>query len=89
MVKYENLKINLRAELIRIMKYLEYHYTEEDINCTIKSNTNVFQRNHDHSKDIEYYKHSDADLVYEQIKMVDKILKNYNVSYKKHESINM
>ena len=84
MVKYENLKTDLRTELKRMMKYLEYHYTEEDLDCTIKSNTNIFQRNHDHSKDFEYYRQSDVDIVYEQIKMVDKILKNRNVSYEKH-----
>ena len=83
-VKYENLKIDLRKELIRMMKYLEFHYTEEDLDCTIKSNTNVFQRSHGHSKDIEYYRQSDVDLVYEQIQKVDKFLKNYNVSYEKH-----
>ena len=54
---------------------LEFHYTEEDLDCTIKSNTNVFQRSHAHSKDIEYYRQSDIDLVYEQIQKVDKFLK--------------
>ena len=69
-----------------MMKYLEYHYTEEDIACTVKSNTNVFQRNHTHSMDMEYYRQSEADLVYEQIKMVDKFLKKHNVSYEKRIS---
>ena len=39
-----------------------------------------------HFKDMamEYYRQSDADLVYEQIKVVDKLLKNHNISYEKH-----
>ena len=61
-----------------MMKYLEYPYTEEDLDCTIKSNTNAFHRNHDHSKDIEHYTQSDIDLVYEQIKLVEKTIMNHN-----------
>ena len=37
-----------------------------------------------HFKDMEYYRQSDADLVYEQIKIVDNLLKNHNISYEKH-----
>ena len=83
-VKYENLKIDLRKELMRMMKYLEFHYTEEDLDCTTKSDTNVFHRNHDHSKDIDYYTQSETNSVYEEILKVEKVLKKYNVSYEKH-----
>ena len=61
------------------MKYLEYPYTERDLHCTIKFNTNIFHRNHK-----EHDMQSDMDLVYEQIELVNKILKNYNISYEKH-----
>ena len=67
-----------------MMKYLEYPYTEEELNCTIKSNTNAFQRNHDHSKDIEHFTQSEVDMVYRQIQQVDRFLKNYKIIYKKH-----
>ena len=67
-----------------MIKYLEYPYTEEDLNCAIKSNTNAFHRNHDHSKDIEHFTQSEVDVIYEQIQQVDKFLKNYKVYYKKH-----
>ena len=82
MIKYEDLLTNLRTELIRIMKYLEYPYTDKDLDCTMKSNTNFFHRSHDHS-DAEHYVPSDVDFVYEQIKMVDKLLQSYHVSYEK------
>ena len=84
MIKYENLLTNLRTELIRMMKYLEYPFTEEDLVCTMKSNTNFFHRAHDHSNDTEYFMHSEVDLVYNHIKLVDKFLKNHNISYKKY-----
>lgn len=67
------------------MKYLEYPYTEEDLNCTIKSSTNAFHRNHDHSKDIvEHFTQTEVDVVYRQIQQVERFLKNYKIVYKKH-----
>ena len=83
-IKYENLLTDLRTDLIRMMKYLEYSFTEEDLDCTIKSSTTSFHRAHDHSNDIEYFMHSEVDLVYNQIKLVDKFLKNHNINYKKY-----
>ena len=66
-----------------MMKYLEYPFTE-DLDCTIKSSTNSFHRAHDHSNDTEYFMHSEVDLVYNQIKPVDKFLKNHNINYGKN-----
>ena len=84
MVKFEDLKADLRTELIRMLKYLEYPYTEEDLNCAIKSNTNTFHRNHDRSKDIKHFMQTEVDVVYGQVQLVDKFLKNYTIDYKKH-----
>ena len=67
-----------------MMKYLEYPYVEEDLDCTLKSTTNFFHRTHDHSNETEYFMQSEVDLVYEQIKAVDKFLKNYNINYEKY-----
>ena len=86
MIKYENLLTDLRTELIRMMKYLEYPYAEKDLDCTMKSNTNSFHRTHDHS-DAKHYVPNDVDLVYEQIKMVDKLLQNYNISYQYEKQV--
>ena len=82
MVKYENLLTDLRRELIRMMEYLEYPYTEEDLDCTIKSNTGGFHRKH--SKYIEHYTQDQVDAIYEQIILANKVLKKYNISYEKH-----
>ena len=84
-VKFENLLTNLRTELIRILKYLEYPYTEEDLDCTIKSNNNmsVFHRNHTNS--FEHYTQNEVDIIYGQIKLTEIILRNYNITiYDKH-----
>ena len=67
-----------------MMKYLEYPYIEEDLDCALKSTTNFFHRTHDHSNETEYFMQSEVDLVYEQIKAVDKFLKNYNINYEKY-----
>ena len=61
-VKFEDLLTDLRIELIQMMKYLEYPYTEEELNCTIKSNTNAFHRNHNHSEDIEHFTQNQVDV---------------------------
>ena len=81
-VKYENLLTDLRTELIRMMKYLDYPYTEEDLQCTINSNTHVFHRNH--SGYVEHYTQSEVDMMYKQVELANKLLKNYNISYEKH-----
>ena len=83
-VKFEDLLTDLRTELIRMMEYLEYPYTEEDLNCAIKSNTNFFRRNHSHSKHIKHFTQTQIDVVYRKIQEVAKFLKNYKVDYKKH-----
>ena len=64
------------------MKYLNYPYTEKDLQCTIKSNLHVFYRNH--SGCVEHYTQSEVDVMYKQIELANKVLKNYNISYQKH-----
>ena len=86
-VKYENLKANLRTELKRMLDYLEYTYTEKDLDCTMKSNTNAFHRSHDRSKNKEYFSQANIDSIYDSIKTVDAYLKKYNISYEKHVAI--
>ena len=73
-VKFENLLTDLRAELTRMMKYLEYPYTAEDIDCTIRqSNVNFFRRNH--TKHFEHYRQMEVDIIYEQIKLAEGIFR--------------
>ena len=83
-MQFENLLTNLRTELIRIMKYLEYPYTEEDIDCAIRqSDVSFFHRNH--TKYFEHYTQMQVDTIYEQIKLAEDIFKKNNIStYKKH-----
>ena len=82
-VKYENLFVDLRTELTKIMKHLEYSYTEEDMNCTINSSIKSFHRKH--SKYIEHFNESQVDNIYKQIQLANQLLKNYNISYEKHK----
>ena len=84
-VKYENLKTDLRTELKKMMSYLEYPVTEEDLDCTINSNTNTFRRHHDSSTDKEYFNQQQVDLIYYGIRRDDSILKKYNINYEKYK----
>ena len=81
-VKFEDLSVNLRKELIRIMKHLEYPYTENDLDCTINSNTQSFHRSY--SKSFEHYTVNQTDIIYEQIRLVKDYLRKFNISYVKH-----
>ena len=57
-----------------MMKYVEYPYTAEDIDCTIRqSNVNFFRRNH--TKHFEHYRQMEVDIIYEQIKLAEGIFR--------------
>ena len=86
MVKYENLKSDLRTELKRMMDYLEYPYTDKDLDCAITSDTNAFQRHHNHENN-EHFSQDNIDLIYNTIKTVDVYLKKYNITYEKHVAL--
>ena len=84
MIKYEDLKADVKTELKRIMDYLEYPYTEKDIDCAITSNANNFHRHHDSSKAKERFSQLQVDVIYSGIREMGSILKKYNISYEKH-----
>ena len=45
-VKYENLLTDLHTELKRMMEFLKFPYTEDDLQCTINSTIEGFHRKH-------------------------------------------
>jgi len=78
-VKYENLKADLMAELRRILDFLECDYTESDLNCTVQSNVEQFHRKH--TTDVDPYSPEQKKFVISQIQIANELLSQYNTSY--------
>lgn len=45
-VGYENLVKDTYTELKRMLDFIEYPYSDEDVKCTIKNSLEAFHRNH-------------------------------------------
>ncbi|XP_065902941.1 WSCD family member GA21586-like isoform X2 [Dysidea avara] len=78
-VKYENLLSDLHTELKRMMEFMKFPYTEDDLQCTIKSTVEGFRRKHD--KSIDPYTPEQRKLVQTQINLANEVLRCYNISY--------
>lgn len=77
---YENMISNLSTVIKRMLDFIEHPYTEDDINCVIKSsNDERFHRKH--SMVFDPYTPSQKAYVLKQIKSINYILKQYNISY--------
>jgi len=79
-VKYENLLNNLYDELKRMMKFLEFSYTEDDLQCAINSaSSESFHRKHNRSFDP--YTPELKKWILAQITLANKALLLYNITY--------
>ena len=78
-IQYEKLLTNLYVELKRIMEFLEFSYTEEDIQCTIRSSTEQFHRSH--NGHFDPYTKEQKLWILKQIHLANKILRPYNITY--------
>jgi len=79
-LKYENLHTDLHTELERMMKFLEFPYTEDDLKCTIKSTIEGFHRKH--SKNVtDPYAPDQRMAVLAEINLANELLRPYNISY--------
>ena len=58
---------------------MKFPYTEDDLQCTIKSTVEGFRRKHD--KSIDPYTPEQRKLVQTQINLANEVLRCYNISY--------
>jgi len=79
-LKYENLLTDLHTELERMMKFLEFPYTEDDLQCTIKSAVEGFHRKHNKNF-TDLYTPEQRKLVSAQIKLANEVLHHYSIQY--------
>ena len=77
---YENMIGNLHASVKKMLEFIEYPYTEDEIRCAIRSsNDERFHRKH--SKVFDPYTQSQREYVLKKIESVNYILKQYNITY--------
>jgi len=78
-VKYENLLTDLQTELKRMMRFMEFPYTKDDLQCISKSTLEGFHRKHKNNTDP--YTPEQRKIVYTQIRLANNVLLHYNISY--------
>ena len=79
-VKYENLLIDLKAELQKMLDFFDYSYTESDIDCTIHSSTDRFHRTHS-SRALDKYTEEQKAEINKQIKIANQVLQKFKIEY--------
>lgn len=77
-LSYENMISNLYTVIKEMLEFIEHPYTEDDIKCAIKSSERFHRK---HSSVFDPYTPSQKEYVLKQVKSVNHILKQYNISY--------
>ena len=76
-VGYENLMINTYTELKRMLDFVGYPYSEDDVLCAVKS-SEAFHRKH--KNDINVFSPELQQLVNNNTKVINEILLKHNIS---------
>ena len=79
-VKYEDLITDLYTQLKRMMEFMKFPYTEEDLQCTINSSMERFHRKHRKNMS-DPYPAKLKNFVKSQIEMANNVLRAYKISY--------
>ena len=78
-VGYENLKKNTYTELKRMLDFIGYPYSEDDVLCSVKSSGESFHRKHAR-KDLHPYSTEVQEFVLNEIKQIDAALLKHDIS---------
>ena len=78
-VGYDNLRRDTYAELKRMLDFIGYPYSEEDVLCTVRNSGEAFHRNHT-KKDVYSYSSELQNFVLNEIKQVEGGLLKHNIS---------
>jgi len=83
-VKYENLLVDLKTELQKMLDFLGHPYNEADLYCTISSSAERFHRNHSY-RTLDKYTQEQRAAVNKQLKIANKVLQKYNIEYQEEK----
>ena len=78
-VQYEQLKSDLGGELRRMLEFLDYKYSEEDISCVLNKQLETFHRHS--NRNFNPFTPSQEDLIQNSIKKMNKLLIKHYVNY--------
>ena len=76
---YENLHNDTYSELKRMLDFLGYKYSEDDLLCAIKGSAETFHRHHT-KKDLNPYSQALQKFVLKEIKQADAALLKHGIS---------
>ena len=76
---YEEMVTDVYKEIKNMLDFIEYPYTEDDIQCTVKSTNEKFHRKH--TRSFDPYTPEQRDYIMKQVASVNHILKQYNINY--------
>ena len=68
------------TELKRMLDFIGYPYSEDDLLCTVKSSGESFHRNHTKKYFVNPYSSELQEFVLNQIKKIDANLQEHNIS---------
>ena len=77
-VGFENLKNDTYTELKRMLDFLEYPYSEDNVLCAIKSPSENFHRKH--QKDQDVFSSELQKIIVNDIKQINANLQKHNIS---------
>ena len=78
-IGYENLRRDTYTELKKMLDFLEYPYSEDDVLCAVKNSGEKFHRKHTR-KGVHPYSTELQKFVLNEIKQVDAALLKHNIS---------
>ena len=78
-VGYENLVKDTYSELKRMLDFIGYPYSDEDVKCTIQNSLEAFHRNHT-KKHVNPYSPDQQNYVLNKIKKISDDLLKHNIS---------
>lgn len=78
-VQYENLVVNLKEELLKILGFLNFEVSSAGLECAMRESQGIFKRSH-HLNFSPYSKENIA-TINRYINQVMPILLKYNISY--------
>ena len=78
-IGYENLKNDTYTELKKMLDFIGYPYTEDDLSCAVKSAAETFHRNHTR-KNLHPYSAELQRVVLNEIRQVDAALLKHGIS---------
>ena len=70
-VKYEQLKLDTKGELERIMEFLQIPYSRRQLERVVQAGYSVFKRKH---RDVEYYTQAQKEYVRDIVRITSTII---------------